>query len=279
MNILNSAKSILFLTAATLLSSCAPIIAQQTVSNLSQLSHKHIISASGDESGMIYAAWIDGSNVRFSKTKMGLRLGIPTTPISATIGGINPKIGLASLNGPVYLAFAGEASSVKGVYFSRSLDSGTTFDASRNLSTINDDHRGTSVAASGSNVSVVSIRESRYPDPSFDSIYVASSTDRGQNFSAPINLSGQIDFGSEVKVGVYQNNVYVLWCQPNTATGRATLKLSRSTDSGANFNSPVQVTSSAYLCGNMDFMVNQDNLFISWVDGVLNSSGRTKLTT
>jgi len=272
MNILSTIKNILFVTVAVLLSSCAPIIAQQTVSNLSQVSYKHVISAAGDDSGMIYAAWIDGSYVRFSKAKMGLRLGTPTSPITATIGGINPKIGLASLNGPVYLAFAGEESGVKGVYFSRSINSGSTFEASKNLSTINDHHRGTFVAASGSNVNVAWIRESRYPDPSFDSIYVASSTDRGQNFSAPIDLSGQIDFGSEVKVGVYQNNVYVLWCQPNTATGRGILKLSRSTNSGASFSSPIQVTASAYLCGNMDFMVNQDNLYITWVDGSLSTN-------
>ena len=44
-----------------------------------------------------------------------------------------------------------------------------------------------------------------------DDIFFALSTDGGQNFRAPENISNTAEFSSQPKIAVSGNNVYVTW--------------------------------------------------------------------
>ncbi len=113
-------------------------------------------------------------------------------------------------------------------------------------------------------------------------VYVSVSDDGGQNWGnpVPINVSGYEAFNDKPYIAVdntdgpYRNNVYVTW----TLFGwNYPIYLSRSTDGGTSFQSPVRVSDSDYTQGSIPVVGPGGELYVAWYDYA--TGNRLKMNT
>jgi hypothetical protein len=106
-------------------------------------------------------------------------------------------------------------------------------------------------------------------------IFFARSTDGGATFGTPINLSnnpgtGGLDFP---RVAAYGKNVYVVW-RDNTAiaSGNNEVFFSRSTDNGATFASPINLSKTSAGSDPAEIAAISDNVYVLWREGISSST-------
>ena len=95
-------------------------------------------------------------------------------------------------------------------------------------------------------------------------ILFARSTDGGKSFSSPLSLSGSIRsnvFNPEVSS--YGNNVYVVW-QGQSATGNQDIFLRKSSDYGASFSAPENISNDPGGSGNPDIVAVGNDTHVTW---------------
>ena len=102
------------------------------------------------------------------------------------------------------------------VYLTKSTDGGTSFSDKINLSKSPGIPREPIVKVSGNYVYVVWYEETKLNDGSIEDVYIASSPDKGETFSEPINLSKDNHYTSitsnfDPDVAAIGNNVHVVW--------------------------------------------------------------------
>jgi hypothetical protein len=137
-----------------------------------------------------------------------------------------------------------------------------SFDPSINLTNYDTGASGEpDVAASGNNVYVVwyDARPGRYQE-----IFYTRSTDGGANFGWILNLSNNTGASSWPAVAASGNNVYVVW--GDTTPGNPDILYRRSTDSGANFGSTVNLSNTVGGSGVPDVAASGNNVYVVWVD-------------
>jgi hypothetical protein len=118
------------------------------------------------------------------------------------------------------------------IYFSSSVDNGTTFNGIENLS--NNDGRSDKpqIAAVGVNVYVVW----RDNSSGKDQIYFKRSSDTGNSFNTTENLSNTNGSSTDPQITATGNNAYIVWS--DTTTGNGDIYFKSSTDNGTSFSSP-----------------------------------------
>lgn len=106
-----------------------------------------------------------------------------------------------------------------------------------------------------------------------ENIFVASgvlftrSTDQGNNFSTPTNISGGIGIGEASVLAAVGTNVYVAWPGvTNPSFGIDGVYLVKSTDSGSTFSSPVRISGFQPDAINVDVGASGSSVYVSWVD-------------
>lgn len=261
-------RTLLLAMAVLGVTSCAPVIRHHAVTDISTYSSHPRIVAVGGASGTVYVIWNEAGAVAFAKARMGTSLSSPSTPMSVDFSSTAPEPSLAAWRNRVFIAVSGLQSSpggstIKDVFFTVSNDLGNSFSSTLNISNMNNETGRVGVAASGDNVSVAWVHRTRGPDVSQDAVYVASSTDGGQSFSTPINLSGPTAVSANFRIGAYQNNVYVLWCKPRALdTGGDDIFLRTSRDGGVSFGSPTTISSNLARCGNEELLLQQDKVYV-----------------
>ena len=105
------------------------------------------------------------------------------------------------------------------------------------LSNSNISSQGPRLAASGNNVYAV-WEESH---DGINRIIFAKSTDRGNTFSKPANLTSGIRIDSETpSIGAFKNNVYVVWT--DNSPGNFDIFFIKSTDGGNTFSKPMNLS-------------------------------------
>jgi hypothetical protein len=109
-------------------------------------------------------------------------------------------------------------------------------DSSLNLSLSTEESSNPKVAASGSNVYVVWQENQGEGINSVAEIYFARSTDNGETFSEPVNLSNNPGRSAIPQVAAAGNNVYVVW--GDNTSGEAEVLFTKSTDNGVTFSAP-----------------------------------------
>src|SRR5262249_46983566 len=100
-------------------------------------------------------------------------------------------------------------------------------------------------------------------------IFFARSTDGGASFSAPRNLSHNVGSSFASQIFVAGSNVYVVW-QDNTP-GSYDIFFTRSTDGGANFSAPQNLSHSARDLFSPQLSVADSNLYVVWADPPLDN--------
>ncbi len=216
----------------------------------------------------VYVAWIDrdannATNIFFTKsTNGGTTFG---TAIAITNHHGNsgiPKI-YANANN-VYLIW--EDNSVKDydVFLSSSHDSGNTFSAPINISNNPGDSGAPQMIVNGNNVYATWMD---YSTGNFE-IMFAESTDGGQTFTTPVNVSADPQDSGYPQLAVAGNNVYITWTNA-VSDKNYDILFAKTTDGGKTFSKPLNVSNSTGASGWSQLAVD-GNVYVSWVD---NTSG------
>jgi hypothetical protein len=116
------------------------------------------------------------------------------------------------------------------VFYKRSTDGGGTFEDIINLSNNPGDSRGASVAVENNRVYVVWEDDSQ----GNNDVFYKRSTDGGNVFSFPVNLSNNTEQSTIPSVAASRNNVYVVWNEEDDLYNREVF-YKRSTDGGNTF--------------------------------------------
>jgi hypothetical protein len=142
----------------------------------------------------------------------------------------NPQITTFGSN--VYVVWRDNSSGNDDIYFSSSVDNGTTFNGIENLS--NNDGRSDKpqIAAVGVNVYVVW----RDNSSGKDQIYFKRSSDTGNSFNTTENLSNTNGSSTDPQITATGNNAYIVWS--DNTTGNGDIYFKSSTDNGTSFSVP-----------------------------------------
>jgi hypothetical protein len=124
-----------------------------------------------------------------------------------------------------------------------------------------------SIAASGSNV-YVSWWDNRTTGN--NEIFFARSTDNGQTFDEPVNLSNSTGGSADNQITAQDNNVHIVWW--DNKTGNWEVYSRTSTDDGETFGEPVRLQS----VGNSTFRLAAPQANVTSVDTILAASGNNE---
>ncbi|MFZ0511434.1 MAG: trypsin-like peptidase domain-containing protein [Candidatus Nitrosopolaris sp.] len=130
------------------------------------------------------------------------------------------------------------------------------------LSNSNVTSQGPRLAASGNNAYAV-WEESHYGT---NRIIFAKSTDRGNTFSKPANLTSGIRIDSETpSIGAYENKVYVVWT--DNSPGNFDIFFIKSTDGGNTFSKPLNLSNDPGLSYLPRIAIDgKNNVYVVWTD-------------
>ena len=171
----------------------------------------------------------------------------------------NPQITTFGSN--VYVVWRDNSSGNDDIYFSSSVDNGTTFNGIENLS--NNDGRSDEpqIAAVGVNVYVVW----RDNSSGKDQIYFKRSSDTGNSFNTTENLSNSNGSSTDPQITAMGNNAYIIWS--DTTTGNGDIYFKSSTDNGTSFSFPKNLSTNLdgpALFPQVEAMGN--NVYVVWQD-------------
>jgi hypothetical protein len=171
----------------------------------------------------------------------------------------NPQITTFGSN--IYVVWRDNSSGNDDIYFSSSLDNGTTFNGIENLS--NNDGRSDEpqIAAVGVNVYVVW----RDNSSGKDQIYFKRSSDTGNSFNSTENLSNTNGSSTDPQITATANNAYIVWS--DTTTGNGDIYFKSSTDNGTSFSFPKNLSTN--LDGQALFPQIEaigNNVYVVWQD-------------
>jgi hypothetical protein len=171
----------------------------------------------------------------------------------------NPQITTFGSN--IYVVWRDNSSGNDDIYFSSSVDNGTTFNGVENLS--NNDGRSDEpqIASVGVNVYVVW----RDNSSGKDQIYFKRSSDTGNSFNSTENLSNTNGSSTDPQITATANNAYIVWS--DTTTGNGDIYFKSSTDNGTSFSFPKNLSTN--LDGQALFPQIEaigNNVYVVWQD-------------
>ena len=171
----------------------------------------------------------------------------------------NPQI--TAFGNNVYVVWRDNSSGNDDIYFSSSVDNGTTFNGIENLS--NNDGRSDKpqIAAVGVNVYVVW----RDNSSGKDQIYFKRSSDTGNSFNTTENLSNTNGSSTDPQITATGNNAYIVWS--DTTTGNGDIYFKSITDNGTSFSFPKNLSTN--LDGQALFPQVEaigNNVYVVWQD-------------
>ena len=104
-------------------------------------------------------------------------------------------------------------------------------------------------------------------------IFFSASTDNGNSFSVPINVSNN-PFGSlDAGIAVNENKIYLVWNQKTSNS--ADIFFSKSTDNGNEFSEPINLSNSkdvSQIIRDTQIALSGDDIFVVWYDETDNGS-------
>src|ERR671915_609763 len=179
---------------------------------------------------------------------------LSNTPGNST----DPKIGLYNNN--VYVVWSDDSTGNGDIYFKRSVDNGTTFGSLENLSNTPGNSTDPKIALDHNNVYVV------WSDDSTGNgdIYFKRSVDNGTTFASLENLSNTPGNSTDPKIGLHNNNVYVVWSDDSTGNGDIYFK--RSVDNGTTFGSLENLSNTPGNSTDPKIALDNNNVYVVWSD-------------
>jgi hypothetical protein len=106
--------------------------------------------------------------------------------------------------------------------------------------------------------------------PGNSEILLAISTDGGNSFTNPKNISNNTGTSENPALAVSGNTVYVVWS--DNTSGNSEILFIKSTDAGANFTDPDNISNNAGTSENPAIEVSGNTVYITWPDIVSGNS-------
>jgi len=167
-----------------------------------------------------------------------------------------------------YMEFDAELTSSFAINLLKSSDAGITFDTKTvktNIQNVNVP-AFTKIAVSGNNIYIVWATDAVPHD-----IYMIKSTNGGQTFTGPVNLSNSNTISGDPRIKVVGSNVYVIWGEANPTRTNSEILFLKSTNGGQTFTGPVNLSSnSAKSSFNARLDAVGNNVYVTWFDGTIN---------
>jgi len=206
----------------------------------------------------IYVGWEDNSTgnyeLLFTKSTDGGTTFSDPINLSSN-NGTSEDGTITELNGTVYVGLSDNSTGNYEILLAKSADGGTTFTDPINLSNNTVESADPVIKSSKDNVYVVWSE--------VDDIFFTRSKD-GVKFDKPINLSNTNGTSFTPRLAVSgNNNLLVVW--EDQTPGYSDVFFSKSTDSGATFSDPINISNSTYDSYSQDIgtQINGD-LYVAW---------------
>jgi len=206
----------------------------------------------------IYVGWEDNSTgnyeLLFTKSTVGGTTFSDPINLSSN-NGTSEDGTITELNGTVYVGLSDNSTGNYEILLAKSADGGTTFTDPINLSNNTVESADPVIKSSKDNVYVVWSE--------VDDIFFTRSKD-GVKFDKPINLSNTNGTSFTPRLAVSgNNNLSVVW--EDQTPGYSDVFFSKSTDSGATFSDPINISNSTYDSYSQDIgtQINGD-LYAAW---------------
>jgi hypothetical protein len=153
------------------------------------------------------------------------------------------------------------------IFFSVSHDDGETFSIPLNISKNTGASQFPQIACEGNNVYVVWVDNTELDLGNFD-IFFARSTNGGQTFSTPDNISENAGNSASPQIAVEGNNVYVVWADNTSTTPLNTFDIffARSTNGGQTFSTPDNISENTGNSNSPQISSEGNNVYVVWVD-------------
>ena len=234
-----------------------------SVSGNSELPHL-LVSSDG-----IFTIWTETesgkSNVFFSKsTDGGYTFNNPVN-LSATTTGQSSYPQFVEQDNHVYVIWQSSLFGTSTILMTRSLDGGISFEKPIQLSDESQLSAFPQIALSGNNVYSSWIEKSA--DNSTNIIFTKSN-DQGNSFGAPLHVTHNVGNSGIPKLSADGNNVYLTW--EDNSRGDYDVFLSKSSDSGASFHVPLDISTTTGQSGTPEVIASGNNVYAVWMD---NTSG------
>lgn len=211
----------------------------------------------------IYVVWDDdtlgNSEIFYVRSTDGAQTFSAPQNLSNNSGrSRNPAI--AASGSDVYIVWDDETLGNFEIFYTVSRDGGQTFSKPQNLS----QNAGRSVlpdiAVSENNIHIF------WQDdmPGNPEIFYTRSTDNGQSFTAPHNLSKNPGRSVSPAAAVEGSNVYVVWDE-NTP-GTREIFYARSSDGGASFSAPQNLSKTPSFSAAPAIAASGDMIYIAWTE-------------
>ncbi|MGD1836640.1 MAG: sialidase family protein [Nitrososphaeraceae archaeon] len=225
------------------------------ISNQANFSFGPQIAVQGDN---VYIVWDnDGLDIFFSfSTDNGVTFSQPDNISNSGFETGNPQIAAKYDN--VYIVWDDEGGDL--IKFSFSTDNGQTFSPPVDLSTDENTSQSPQIALNRDNIYVV------WQDfaPGNSEIFFSFSTDNGQTFSQPENISNSDDTSQSQQIAAKGNNVYVVW--RDETPGNFDTFFSFSTDNGVSFSQPDNISNNDGDTSVPKIAIGGHNVYIVWED-------------
>ncbi|MBI3658572.1 MAG: exo-alpha-sialidase [Acidobacteria bacterium] len=224
----------------------------------------------------IYNVWLGGTRgqgwIYFAvSTDEGETFSEPIKVSRSGSGGTRcPRI--SALENYVYIVWTEAISTLDSeVFFTASKDNGETFSEPVRLSTNLLRYLGSPALAAIDNKVYVVWSVMTDGMPRNGEIFFTFSTDAGENFNEPINISNLPGESHGPKLMVTDHNVYVVWIE-STGTN-SDVYFTVSTDAGKNFSDPINLSNTPYYSVESGLAARANNVYVLWA----NSRPRTDL--
>ena len=220
----------------------------------------------------VYVVWRDSSSgkdqIYFKRSSDNGNSFYPTEDMSNNNGSsTNPQI--TAIGNNVYTVWSDTTTGNGDIYFKSSIDNGTSFASSKNLSrNLNGTAHFPQLEATGNNVYVVWQDET----PERGGIRFRASNDNGNNFSITRVLSQKNDVNANSpQLAVSENTVYIVW-EDNSRSGNGNssknfdLLFRVSTNGGSNFTNTKVLTKNPGDSFGPQTAISGDNMYAVWED-------------
>jgi hypothetical protein len=220
----------------------------------------------------VYVVWRDNSSgkdqIYFKRSSDNGNSFYPTEDLSNNNGSsTNPQI--TAMGNNVYTVWSDTTTGNGDIYFKSSIDNGTSFASSKNLSrNLNGTAHFPQLEATGNNVYVVWQDET----PERGGIRFRASNDNGNNFSITRVLSQKNDVNANSpQLAVSENTVYIVW-EDNSRSGNSNssknfdLLFRVSTNGGSNFTNTKVLTKNPGDSFDPQTAISGENMYAVWED-------------
>lgn len=215
-----------------------------------------------DSNGRVFLAWVDSTQISVARSTNGgasFTKAYSYSPVGASP--FNPVLAVGS-DGTLHMAWSEDGGTTRAIRYASSTNQGSQFTSPVTVASGANISRPAMAIGGSSYVYIAYIDDSVAPAE----INFVRSTNRGSSFATPVNLTNNTGTSLNPSLAVDSSGtVYLAW--QDTISGNYDTFFARSTDNGASFSSPVNVSPSTEGSLFTAIAVDQSqNVYVAWDD-------------